>query len=209
MSVDVHQLPIPDWGLNCPKCRYPLRGLPSHRCPECGNDLDIPSLIGTWTCLRDPRFTGTEVPLPDFGLTCGSCDAELAGATSLACPSCGRPFDPGLVRPHGKWFILDAGLCGPLPIPGVQAMLAAESVPYTPVQEKSVAEIYGGHSILFTRLRVPSEFYFDVLWLLQRAKREMAEARAAAGTEEWTCSRCGEANPGHFEVCWNCEGVKS
>jgi hypothetical protein len=23
-------------------------------------------------------------------------------------------------------------------------------------------------------------------------------------TEEWECTTCGESNPGHFYVCWNC-----
>ena len=209
VEIDLTQLPMPDWGLHCPQCRYPLRGLPSHRCPECGTEFDIEELVSTRTRLRPPRFTGEELPLPDFGLSCAACGEPLAGATARACPQCGEPFDPESLRPPRKWFILDAELCGSLPIPGVQALLAADMVPYAPMQEKSVREIFGGHGITFSRLRVPSEFYFEVLWLLQRARREMEQARAAAGADDWTCSSCGEENPGHFEVCWNCEAVKS
>lgn len=209
MDITLGQLPIPDWGLICPTCRYLLRGLPSHRCPECGTELDIPSLIHSWTRLRPPRFTGRELPLPDFGLTCGACDEPLTGAVSHACPHCSAPFDPESLRPPRKWFILDAGMAAPAPIPAVMSLLAAELVPHVPVKEKTVGEIYGGHSMLYDRLRVASEFYFEVLWLLQRARGEMEQARAASGAHDWTCPHCGEQNPGHFEICWNCERIQN
>jgi hypothetical protein len=83
-----------------------------------------------------------------------------------------------------------------------------EHVPHIPVAERTVSEIYGGHGLLFDRLRVPSEFYFDVLFLLQRARREMAAARAAGEAANWTCRGCGEENPGNFELCWNCQGPR-
>ncbi|RMF77629.1 MAG: hypothetical protein D6744_11140, partial [Planctomycetota bacterium] len=67
MELDVWQLPIPDWGLTCPRCRYPLRGLPSHRCPECGTDLDMEKLVEPWSRIREPRFDGTQLPIPNFG----------------------------------------------------------------------------------------------------------------------------------------------
>jgi len=205
MDIDLHQLPIPDWGLLCPRCRYPLKGLPRHRCPECGLQIDIPALIQTWTRLRDPRFTGGERPLPDFGLTCSNCDQPLAGAPASVCPHCQTPFDLETLRPQKAWCLLDAGLCGPLPIPGVQALLATESVPHVPVNEKTLREIYGGQSMIVTRLRIPSEFYFEVLWLIRRARLEMDTARSVGDRGEWLCSQCGEPNPAHFEVCWNCE----
>ena len=25
---------------------------------------------------------------------------------------------------------------------------------------------------------------------------------------DWTCTNCGEGNPGSFDVCWNCEAEK-
>lgn len=25
-------------------------------------------------------------------------------------------------------------------------------------------------------------------------------------SEEWACPKCGESNPGNFEVCWSCGG---
>lgn len=149
------------------------------------------------------------MPLPDFGLMCTACGQPLAGARQSACPACGAPFDVPALQPRQKWFILDAEVCGPLPIPGVQVLLAAERVPYFAVSEKTAVEIYGGQGMTVTRLRVPSEFYFEVLWLIRRAREEMEAARAAGESRRWRCPHCGEENPGHFEICWNCEGVKS
>jgi len=208
MDIDLNQLPIPDWGLACPQCGYPLRGLPSHRCPECGTEFDVPSMIRPWTRLRDPRYHGDELPVPDFGLRCGGCHGPLAGATSPACPHCRRPFDlPGL-RPPGAWFVLDRTIAGPLPMAGVISLLASEAVPYLPAQEKSLAEIYAGQNILVERVRLPSEFFFDVLWLLRRARVELAYQRAVGGRYDWRCPQCREENPGSFDVCWNCGGVR-
>jgi predicted RNA-binding Zn-ribbon protein involved in translation (DUF1610 family) len=199
VEINLAQLPIPDWGLTCPACHYPIRGLPTHRCPECGQTLVIEELIGPWTRLRDPRFTGHELPLPDFGLLCRACQRPLAGATDFTCPACGAAFDPETWRPRRTWFILDAELCGPLPVPGVQALLAAESVPHFPMLEMTVGEIYGGQSIMVNRLRVASEFYFEVRWLLAQARQELGA---------WRCARCGEDNPAHFELCWNCQAPR-
>lgn len=203
VEIDLEQLPIPDWGLICPECRYPLVGLPSHRCPECGTDLDVPSLVQPWTRLRPTRFDGTERPLPDFGLLCPGCRAPLAGAADSTCGVCGAPFDIESWRPQGKWFVLDREVCRDLPIPGVQAMLAGEYLPHVPIHEKTLGEIYGGQSMTVTRLRVPTEFYFETRWLVQRALRDLEHVRTA-GLAEWTCPGCNEPNPGNFEVCWNC-----
>jgi predicted amidophosphoribosyltransferase len=202
MDIDLQQLPIPDWGLLCPKCRYPLKGLPSHRCPECGEPLDIPELVRSWTRLRGPRFFGDESPLPDYGLTCAACDAALAGAERSVCPGCGEPFDAQALRPPGEWFILDRKMCAPLAVPGAEALLAHEGVPHFEVKEDALGKIWGTQSITVDRLWVASEFYFEVLWLLARARREVEQAQADART--WVCQGCREENPGHFEVCWNC-----
>ena len=109
------------------------------------------------------------------------------------------------LRPPGEWFILDPALCRPLLVPTVQALLGAEAVPHFPVKEKSVGEVYGGHGVLFDRVRVASEFYFEVLWLLREATEQMKEAQAAGGAHDWHCRKCGEENPGNFDVCWSCE----
>ncbi len=45
MSFDLYKLPMPDLGLRCISCGYPLAALPSHRCPECGTDVDFEAYI--------------------------------------------------------------------------------------------------------------------------------------------------------------------
>jgi len=204
MQVDLDQLPIPDWGLLCPNCRYPLKGLPSHRCPECGRNFDIRRLVRPWTRLRAPRFTGKELPLPDFGLVCRACGTALAGATRHQCPTCAEPFDPLALQPATEWFVLDARACAPLHILVVQDLLTSEQIPYIPADEASLRELLAGRSLFQNRLRVSSEFFFEVLWLLAAARRELYTARRRRAAGEWHCPYCRQANPGHFEICWNC-----
>jgi predicted amidophosphoribosyltransferase len=201
MDIDLEQLPIPDWGLTCPHCAYPLKGLPAHRCPECGRPFRIDDLIGPWTRLRSPTFTGSELPLPDFGLHCARCDQPLAGAMTRTCPHCAAPFDPRAWLPREAWFLVTEELCHPIPSPAVQALLAAELIPYIPVGERSVTEIYGVQNAVTARVRVPREFYFDVRWHLRRAAEDARRCRTARA---WRCPACGERNPANFEVCWNC-----
>jgi predicted RNA-binding Zn-ribbon protein involved in translation (DUF1610 family) len=204
MEIDLNSLPIPDWGLECPHCHYPLVGLPSHRCPECGTDFDMSEVVKPWHRLRDPRFTGHELPFPDFGLQCSACDRPLAGATTWKCPGCGVEFDPEPIRPERKWLLVDQPMCGEVPLAGVEVLLAAERVPYTRAQGKLVSEIYGVTQIIGARLLVPREFFFEVLWLIRRAAQDIEHVRQQPG-EDWTCPNCGEQVPAHFDVCWNCE----
>lgn len=50
------------------------------------------------------------------------------------------------------------------------------------------------------------------LWVTDDAQQERAAALVAdylarqtgAPRAEWMCNQCREANPGSFEVCWNC-----
>ena len=205
VDIDLERLPIPDFGLVCPACGYPLRDLPEHRCPECGTKFAVKDLVRTWTRLRGPRFTGHESPLPDFGLACATCGQALVGAVEQRCPGCGAAFDPEAVRPKEAWFVLDARLCGDLPIPAVQALLAMEGVPHFPLTERTLGQIYGSESFVLAGLRTPSEFYYELLWLLRRTLNEVQAARATADRDLWPCPQCGEHNPAHFEVCWNCE----
>jgi hypothetical protein len=201
---------VPDWGLECPQCRYPLRGLPEHRCPECGTRFDPQQLVGTWTRLRPPQFTGQELPLPDFGLGCAACKQPLAGAATHMCPHCGVAFDPENWRPAREWFDIDEGICGGRASAGIAALLGEEYIPYMRTNERTAAEIYVGSTTLpMFRLRSPREFYFDVRWILRRARRVAEAERAASrGQRRWRCAQCGEANPGNFAICWNCEHEK-
>ncbi|MBX3395538.1 MAG: hypothetical protein KF841_09230 [Phycisphaerae bacterium] len=62
MEFDPAALPIPDLGLNCIGCGYSLKGLPSHRCPECGREIDLEQHIprGDFPAVI---LDGREVPL--------------------------------------------------------------------------------------------------------------------------------------------------
>lgn len=204
MTVDIHQLPIPDWGLVCPRCKYALLGLPSHRCPECGLDLNMEEIVQTWTRLRPPRLTGQERPLPDFGLHCRTCDAALAGATDDGCPACGGAFEMADWRPTQDWFVIDADLRGDMPPATVVPLLAEAQVPYVRrVQgEGTLREIYLGPRMTPESVAAPREFYFEVRALLCEARAAMAAARTARA---WTCPACGKRVPGNFDVCWSCE----
>ncbi|MEM8739005.1 MAG: hypothetical protein AAGG38_11095 [Planctomycetota bacterium] len=42
---DLDQLPVPDLGLSCPACAYPLAGLPQHVCPECGRAFTLEEFV--------------------------------------------------------------------------------------------------------------------------------------------------------------------
>ena len=208
MDIDLNVLPIPDWGLECPRCRYALVGLPSHRCPECGTSLEMADVVKPWHRLREPRFTGHELPLPDFGLLCQACGRALVGARGRECPDCGVGFDPETVRPRQAWFVVDQFLCGEVSLAGLEPLLITERVPHMRAVGKLLEEICGIRQVVGSRLLVPNEFYFEFLWLLRKTAKEVEQVRQEPGAP-WTCPNCGEEVPGHFSVCWNCETERS
>lgn len=205
MEIDLQQLPIPDWGLHCPKCRYPLRGLPSHRCPECGTALDVPSLVRPWTPLRAPRFTGQERPLPDFGLSCAKCGAPLTGAREGVCPRCNEPFHLNVFEPDEEWFAVDPWMSAGLSLPVLETALVLEHVPHVLRDDKAVMDFYFGPRSTTARLFLPRAFFFELLWLARETRREILAARVRSGGRDWRCPHCGEDVPGHFDFCWSCE----
>lgn len=77
---DIYQLPIPDWGLRCPRCAHPLAGLRDHRCEACKLKLDMVNIIARHR------------PIPDVGLQCPECAYLLTGLTAERCPECGDRF---------------------------------------------------------------------------------------------------------------------
>lgn len=202
VEVDLYQLPIPDWGLHCPSCEYPLRGLPSHRCPECGLVLDMAAIAGTWMPRRPPRFDGSERPLPDFGLDCRSCGKPLAGATDNQCPHCGAAFDVLAARPTRKWFRVDRSFCRGVPAVIVESRLQSEGVPHVRGSELGIATVLGMPPD--PPLLVPREFYFEACRLVQELIEELAAARKEHNPAFWKCPQCGEEVPRNFEVCWSC-----
>ena len=204
VDIDLNTLPIPDWGLICPKCRYPLVGLPLHRCPECGTEFRMSDVVKPWHRLREPRFTGHELPFPDFGLRCRNCQEPLAGARTRQCQNCGTRFDPRALRPSKEWFVVDRVVCGDVPLGVAEALFGTERVPHLRSSAKGVAQIYGVSQVIGVPLLVPREFYFEVLWLIRQATLEMQQTREHPAPE-WACPKCGAAVPGNFDVCWRCQ----
>jgi hypothetical protein len=214
MHIDIHALPIPhECDLQCPRCGYPLRGLPSHVCPECGLRLELDKLVRPWTRLRVPRLSGDELPFPDFGLVCRRCQAPLAGAASRACPACGEPFDPHALRPAKPWVSLQPSDYAGLAPPILEMLLLDEQIPHMVHEGKTAVDHYTGSNPVGTRstgvrILIAGDFYFEVLELLARTRRDMRQARAAPDDLGWTCTACGEESPAHFEICWKCEAPR-
>lgn len=202
-SVDILQLPIPDWGLQCPRCRYALLGLPSHRCPECGLSLDMREVVKPWTRLRPPRFDGTERPLPDYGFDCAECGASLAGARSDCCNKCETRFDLHAIVPKSKWFAITAAAAQPLTLGHLETMFLAEQLPHVPIDQRTLHEHLLGQQSIGSNLLVPREFWFEVRWLIGGAARDLHAIRTAPKAD-WKCATCGEDVPANFELCWNC-----
>lgn len=204
MEIDIHQLPIPNWDLACPRCQYSLNGLPQHRCPECGLQLHMDRIVTTATRLRPPHWTGHETPIPRCGLLCQTCRAPLDHLPALACGNCGAAVDPADYRPPREWFEVDTAIAGRVPLIAVEPLLAAEQIPFVREDTKRLREHYFGPEVASARLRVPSEFFFEVLVLLRRTEDAMDTARSAADAIGWICPKCHEGVPQHFEMCWNC-----
>jgi len=196
MTVDIYQLPIPEWHLRCPKCDYLLNGLPGHRCSECGVLLDMASIIPPWARLREPQFTGEELPVPDFGLYCKKCDAPLSGAIRHVCPLCHEPFEPSMLRPTKAWFVANKIVKDEIAPQILALMLEREFLPYTLEEKQNPVT-----GLLTWSLHVMSDFYFDFLWLVRRRRNEAADVTTK---QEWLCPACKNENPANFETCWQC-----
>lgn len=160
-------------------------------------------IVPSWCRVREPWYTGGELPVPDFGLTCSQCGDSLTGATQHVCPTCGLAFDPLLLAPPRKWFQIDHRNSAGLPQHVVEGLLADAHVPYVLSHERGIADVLGGTAS--QRLRAACEFYFDFLFLISQEAKRLAQRRSAARSHIWKCTCCGEENPGSFDVCWNCQ----
>lgn len=205
MSIDLDQLPIPDWGLHCPLCNYPLVGLPSHRCPECGQDLDMSRIVKSWHRVRAPWYQGNELPLPEWGLGCSECGASLSGSDTYKCRGCRHPFVPPLqARPEGEWLSITKAMCGPLWDELIEQVLLQNDVPLRREYQPLFETMYLGKIHEPGPLLIHRDFYFDVLHILSVQKAKLLTERDQADENPICCLHCGAECPGNFTACWQC-----
>lgn len=114
-------------------------------------------------------------------------------------------FDPAALRPTGPWFRLPGESLGGMLVGHAENLLFSEGVPYMHNANRTTSEIMMGAGFALTPILVASEFFFDAMALL-RAECLAIEQRRALGRIEQPCPHCGEANPGNFDDCWQCQG---
>jgi len=204
MDLDAYRrLPIPDWlHLFCPRCEYPLRGLPEHRCPECGLRFEIDNLITPATPLRPPEITPATRPVPDLGLTCRNCDYPLRGLAADRCPQCGEAFDLAAFIPAEPWVEVAPGRSS-TELSLIFMRLRAAGIPCARLDPNDPLEsLFGSRGQAFGRasLRVRHDYYLDALHVLRTGPDPDAEP--------WTCPKCHETVPGNFEICWKCQSPR-
>lgn len=203
MEIDIHQTPIPDWGLECPRCRYALVGLPEHRCPECGLELVMSELVQPWTRLRPPRVTSADSPLPDVMLNCPRCSQSLTGAVHGKCPSCLAVVDVASMIPRQAWVAIQSDDLAPLTASHAEHVFAEAYIPFVP-QQSAIGQLGslltgGPRAVLW----VPREFWLEARSVIRAALLSVHEVRQS-GAADQACAACGESAPAHFELCWNC-----
>lgn len=156
-------------------------------------------------------FDPEELPLADFGLACAGCGYPLARLTRMSCPECGRAVDLGEYIPEGAMPTLYSEGQPVRYTEAVAALLKLYAIPH--VQMTDQAGLLPGLAVGGSRLAGPvavaRTHYFEAIDLLRRQKlgEPMPDPPPASGAIkgiDWACPACGEENPGHFEVCWNC-----
>jgi len=195
---------VPDWDVVCPRCEYPLRGLPDRRCPECGTRFDLEDVVKPWTRTREPRHRPADRPVADFGLRCASCGAELAGAPDSVCTGCGCFFDLDSLVPTGEWIPLKPESYLPLNWADIQILLNEDEIPAVPIRRTGIASTMLGGNAVGTAWMVPREYVLDFLAAVASARRRLTEARVRDAEPDRPCPTCFAENPAHFEICWSC-----
>jgi hypothetical protein len=205
MDLDAYrELPIPPWlELSCPKCAYPLRGLPEHRCPECGLTFYIDDLITPLTPLRPPEITARTRPVPDLGLICGKCEYPLKGLPGDRCPECGEAFSLTDFVPPEPWGEV-AGAATATEAVLMFSRLRSAGIPCLLEDAKGVQGAHAADVMVggpaHKRLRVRRDYYLDALAALSSPIDEPGES--------WTCPGCSEEVPGNFDICWKCQRAR-
>lgn len=154
-----------------------------------------------------------EAPLADYGLRCRACGYPLAGVTRAACPECGAAFTLEDYIPEGAFppLIADGQM-----VHVTDELAELFDAYHLPIVEMNdpIAQVFGGGVVPWSvksrrgaAIAVPRERWFEAVDLIRRWR--LAEELPPPPDEpepgpDWSCGACGEENPGHFQVCWNC-----
>jgi hypothetical protein len=204
MDLEAYRrLPISDWlGVLCPQCDYPLRGLPEHRCPECGLRFEIDDLITPATPLRPPEIAPDTRPVPDLGFACPKCESPLYGSAGNQCRNCGESFDLRDRIPTEPWIEIAPGQSSTV-MRLLFLRLRAAGIPCAwPETDSPIESLFGPRSLAYSggSLRVRHDYYLDALHVLRSGPDP--------DVEPWICPKCHETVPGNFEICWSCRSAR-
>ncbi|MEO0588222.1 MAG: hypothetical protein AAF078_11335 [Planctomycetota bacterium] len=153
-------------------------------------------------------------PLPDLGLRCLKCAYPLAGVTRCVCPECGWAFELDDLVPDGAFPQLIADGEMVRASAELEELMAAYQVPLVRMSDP-VNDVFGGMFSPWAGqaepgpgVAVPRDRWLEAVDLIRRWRlnEELSPPPPAFDEDapEWCCAACGEMNPGHFEVCWNC-----
>jgi hypothetical protein len=162
-------------------------------------------------------FDPTQLPLPDLGLRCRRCGYPLALVTQWKCPECGESFDLEDYIPPGAMPMLIAGGEQVRGEPEIRQLLDRYAIPVVELTDP-VQGVFGGimlprfgRALPSPHIGVPRDRYFEAVDLIRRHRlgEPMPPVPAArVAGPEWPCPECGEENPGSFEICWQCGGLR-
>jgi len=157
-------------------------------------------------------FDPEQLPLADLGLSCMGCGYPLAGLGRLRCPECGSAVDLEAYIPEGAMPPLYAEGRQVRMTDAVAELFRRYGIPHVQMTD-SVGMLPGlgmSGSLVRGYVAVARTHYFEAIDLLRRQKlgEPMPPPPPPGRIKgiDWACPTCGEENPGHFEVCWNCGG---
>lgn len=151
------------------------------------------------------EFDPEQLPVPDLGLTCRHCGYALNGLTRHRCPECGHDFTLDEFIPRGDFppVIIDGREIRIAP--EIETILRRAGILFmdarTPLE--TLKPLFNAGQAR-ERLAVPRSDYFRAVWLIRQWLRDGTAPPPIPPREDWTCSACGEENPGAFELCWQC-----
>jgi hypothetical protein len=150
-------------------------------------------------------FDPNVLPIPDLGLCCPRCRYVLAGLPQHRCPECGLEFEMEDLLPPGDFPVVIYNGREVAMSDDIAKLLKGAQIPFQRVKS-NLDHIYGLTHVdtQGAKLGVPRSCYFEVIHLLQGYDAGQEPEFQPASGGEWPCPKCGEVNPGNFQICWNC-----